>query len=91
MIQTIKGRVKEAKFYSIICDEAPDALNKEQFLFCLEYVNDHKDVWEDFLKFIHCKFGLTEKYLYNKVTEALSSSVLIYATAVVRVILQVTG
>ena len=44
MIQTIKGRVKEAKFYSTICDEAPDASNKEQFLFCLEYVNDHRDV-----------------------------------------------
>ena len=30
MTETIIGRVKEAKFYSITCDEASDALNNEQ-------------------------------------------------------------
>ena len=67
------GRVKEAKFYSIICDRVYDALNKEQLQFCLRYVNDDGDICEDFLKFIHCKSGLTGKDLYNKVTEVLSS------------------
>ena len=60
------------KFYSIICDEASDASNKQQLSFCLRYVNDDGDIC-DFLKSIHCKSGLTGKDLYNKVTEALSS------------------
>ena len=67
------GRVKEAKFYSIICDAVYDASNKEQLQFCLRYVNDDGDICEDFLKFIHCKSGLTGKDLYNEVTEALTS------------------
>ena len=73
MAETIMGRVKEAKFYSIICREASDASNKEQLSFCLRYVNDDGDICEDFLKFIHYKFDLTAKDLYNEVTEALSS------------------
>ena len=65
--------MKKAKFYSIISHEASDASNKEQFSFCLGYVNDDGGICENFLKFIHCKSGLTGKDLYNEVTEALSS------------------
>ena len=74
MPKAIIGRVKEAKFYSINCDEASDESNKEQLSFCLGYVNDDGDICEDFEKFIHCKSGLTGKDLYNEVTEALRSS-----------------
>ena len=73
MPETIIGRVEEARFYSIICDEASDESNKEQLSFCLRYVNDDGDICEDFLKFIHCKSGLTGKDLYNEVTEALTN------------------
>ena len=41
--------------------------------FCPRYVNEDGDICEDFLKFIHCKSGLTGKELYNEVTEALSN------------------
>ena len=41
--------------------------------FCLSYVDDDGDICEDFVKFIHCKSGLTGKDLYNEVIEALSS------------------
>ena len=71
--KTIIGRVKEAKFHSVICDEASDASNKEQLSFCLRYVNDDGDVCEDFLKFMHCKSGLIGKDLYNEVTDALTT------------------
>ena len=73
MAETIIDTVKEAKFYSIICDEASDASNKEQLLFCLRYLNNDGDICEDCLKFIQCKSGLTGKDLYNEVTEELSS------------------
>ena len=72
MNETI-GRVKEAKLYSVICDEASDASNREQLPFCLRYVNDDGDICKDFLKFIHCKSGLTGKDLYSEVAEALTS------------------
>ena len=72
MAETIISRVKEAKFYYIICDELFDASNKEQS-FCLRYVNDDGDISEGFLKFIHCKSDLTGKDLYIEVTGALSS------------------
>ena len=73
MAETIIGTVKEAKFYSIICDEAPDASNKKQLSICLRYVSDEEDICEDFVKFIRCKSGFTGKDLYNEVTETLSS------------------
>ena len=57
----LKGRVEEAKSYSIICDKASNTSNKEQLPFCLRYVKDDGDVCEDFVKFIHCKSGLTGK------------------------------
>ena len=73
MADTIIGRVKEAKFYSIICDEGSDASNKKYLLFWLRYVNDDGDICDDFVKFIRCKSDLTGEDLYNEVTEALSS------------------
>ena len=65
MAEIIIGRVKGPKFYSIICDEESDASNKEQLSLCFGYVNDDGDICEDFLIFIHCKYGLTGKDLYN--------------------------
>ena len=44
MAETIIGRVKEAKFYSVFCDETSDASNKKQLTFCLRYVNDDGDI-----------------------------------------------
>ena len=73
MAETIIGRVKKEMFYFIICDEVPDVSNKEQLSFCLKYFNDDRDICEDFMKYIHCKSGLTGKDLNNEVTEALNS------------------
>ena len=36
MTETIIGRVKEAIFYSVICDEASDASNKDSCCFVLD-------------------------------------------------------
>ena len=76
MAETIIGRVKETNFYSFNCDDASNASNKEQLLFCLRYVNDDGNICEHFVKLFHCKSSLTGKYLYNKVTKAVSSFVL---------------
>ena len=71
MVETIIGRFKKAKPYSIICDEASNASKKRQLLFWFRYVNDYGDICEDILKFILCKSGFAGKDLYNEVTETL--------------------
>ena len=58
MTETIINKVKQAKFVSVLCDEASDSSNKEQLSFCLRYVDENGDVCEDFLKYIHCQSGL---------------------------------
>ena len=51
-------------FFSVLCDEASYSSNKEQLSFCLRYVDENGDIWEGFLKYIHCLSGLTSKDLY---------------------------
>ena len=75
MAETITGRAKKGKMYSITCNEASDTSKKEHLWFCLKYVNDDGDIYKDFVKFIHCKSGLTGKGSYNEFTEALNSFV----------------
>ena len=63
----------KAKLYSFIYYEASDASNKRQQSFCVRNVNYDGYICKYFVKFIHCKSGLTGKDLYNEVIEALSS------------------
>ena len=39
-------------FYSIICDKYTKISNKEQLSFCIRWVNDNLDVYEEFLGFL---------------------------------------
>ena len=52
MAEKIICRVKVKKNYSIICDEASDASNKQQLSFCLRHVHDERDTCEDFVKLL---------------------------------------
>ena len=73
MTETIINKVKQAKFFSVLCDEASDSSNKEQLSFFLRYVDKNGDICEDFLKYIHCQSGLTGKDLYNEIISSLES------------------
>ena len=55
--------VKKSGLYSIITDETRDCSNKKQMLLVLRYVDSHLDVREDFISFVYCENGLTEKNL----------------------------
>ena len=57
----------DAQYFSVLCNEASDTSNKEQLSFCLRYVDKKGKICEDFLKFVHCKSGLTGKDLFKKV------------------------
>ena len=50
MTEAIINKVKQAKYFSVLCDEASDSSNKEQLSFCLRYVDENGDICEDFLK-----------------------------------------
>ena len=73
MTETIINKVKQAKFVSVLCDEASDSSNKEQLSFCLRYVDENGHICEDFLKYIHCQSGLSGKDLYNEIISSLES------------------
>ena len=66
--EEIVSEVKDAKFFSILADEAMDKSGKEQLSFVLRYVNSDNEIQENFLGFVHLGEGLSG--------EALSESIL---------------
>ena len=61
--ETIVAEIKKNKFYSILADETCDSAMKEQLSLVIRYVDSSNNVKEDFLRFIHCKEGLSGKDL----------------------------
>ena len=70
--ETIIEIVNDAQYFSILCDEASDTPNKEQLSFCLRYVDKKGEICEDFLKFVHCKSGLTSRDLFKEFVDTLN-------------------
>ena len=56
ILETILDRVKKAKFFSVLADEAMDASKKEQLSVVLRYIHENK-IYEDFSGFVHLKEG----------------------------------
>ena len=67
MKEIIINKVKQAKSFSVLCHEASDSSNKEQISFCLRYIDQNGNIFEDFPKYIQCQSGLTGKDLYNEI------------------------
>ena len=59
----IMSEVKKAKFFTMLCDKASDSSNKEQMALVLCFVDEENNIREDFIRFIHCKDGLTGEKL----------------------------
>ena len=59
--------------YSIIADEARDCSNKEQMSLVLRYVDSNLDIREDFVSFVLCENGLTEKNLAPALIKKIDS------------------
>ena len=64
--------IKSAKIFSIICDEACDSSTKEQMSLVFRYVDSDLNLKEDFLRFVHCKEGLSGKALSTVILETLN-------------------
>ena len=67
----IISEIKRNKFFSILCDEASDSSNKEQMSMVLCFVDDNFNVREDFIKYIHCKEGLSGQNLASVILKGL--------------------
>ena len=60
ILNKLKTDKKEAKYFSILADEACDASNKEQMSLVLRFFDFSKlEVREEFFGFIHCSEGLS--------------------------------
>ena len=68
----IVDEVKRNKFFTIIADEAADSSNKEQMSLVLRFVDDNRNIREDFVRFLHCKWGLCGADLAKLILNALT-------------------
>ena len=69
IIDTIINEVKESKFFSIIADEAADSSGKEQMSLVLRFVDTKLNIREEFIAFLHCKWGLSGAQLAKLILE----------------------
>ena len=72
ILDTILARVKEAKYFSVLADEAMDASKKEQLSIVLRYIHDNK-IYEDFSGFVHLNEGLTGEHLADAILKFLDT------------------
>ncbi len=64
--------IKECGIYSILVDEVTDCANKEQMPLVLRYIDQHCEIQERFIKFIHCNTGISGQALKEKVLHCLT-------------------
>ena len=57
--ENITSEIKNAKFYSVLADEAADVSNLEQMAIILRFVDSSSQIREDFLGFVVCNEGLS--------------------------------
>ena len=70
---TIIQRIKDASFYSILADESQDVSNMEQMPLVLRYVDSPGVIREDFIKFVHCKSGISGAAISDSIKSEIRS------------------
>ena len=65
--------IRQAKFYSVIADEASDSANDEQLAISIQYVDTSGNPQEWFLGFSECISGVTGKAIAENITSNLGS------------------
>ena len=49
ILRSIVKNIKKSSYYSIMADETTDIINKEQFVICIRWVDNHLQANEDLL------------------------------------------
>ena len=68
----IIGDIKSSKFFSVIADEAADSSHREQMSLVLRFVDSNMSIREEFIAFLHCKYGLSGAQLAKLLLDALN-------------------
>ena len=68
---------KKSKFYSIIVDEASDSSGKEEMSLLLRFVDSEMNIREEFIAFLHCKWGLSGAQLAKLILEAVGKGMMV--------------
>ncbi len=70
--EMLVGEIKDAKFFSILADEATDCANVEQMAVVLRFVDNLLKIREEFLGFILCQKGLSGEALSDKISKFIN-------------------
>ena len=71
----LSSEIKNAKYFSVLADEAADVSNVEQMPLVIRYVNTSSEICEAFMGFIQCDEGVSGEAISEKIvqgTEKLS-------------------
>ena len=68
--ETIVEEIKQAKFFSLIADEASDSSQKEQMSLVLRFIDGNGEIREEFIQFLHCESTTSDK-LTNIIKKAV--------------------
>ena len=67
----ITDEIREAKFFSVLADEAADCANVEQLSLVVRFVDSKHQIREEFLGFVPCKNGLSGEAIANTIQDFL--------------------
>ena len=67
LTEEIVDEIKDAKFFSILADEASDCSNIEQMSVVIRFVDRTLTIREEFLGFFPCKLGLSGEAIANSI------------------------
>ena len=72
VIKSIVREVKNAKFFSVLADEAADVSKVQQIALVIRFVDQLSEIRESFLGFFPCSEGLTGRAIAKQIVGAVS-------------------
>ncbi len=69
--EKLSSDIKEAKYFSVLADEAADVSKIEQLSLVVRYVNTNAEICEVFTGFLACKEGVTGEAIAKKVKQGI--------------------
>ncbi|XP_065064865.1 52 kDa repressor of the inhibitor of the protein kinase-like [Rhopilema esculentum] len=69
--KSLVSEIQQAKYFSVLADEAADVSNVEQMSIVVRFVDGTSTIREEFLGFTECNEGLTGRAIAKKIKEKL--------------------
>ncbi|CAB3999101.1 Hypothetical predicted protein [Paramuricea clavata] len=82
------NEIREAKFFSILVDEASDCGNIEQLSIVVRFVDKKHQIREEFLGFVSFKTGVSGETVANTIQEFLGDPIYLLTTVMVKVTME---